>query len=69
MDAKNVLAEFTNENLKGNWPEYSKLKKTVPSFGLYVRHVKGLIRHDVELTTLEKDARPAIVLVDVDKSK
>ncbi|MEO6837858.1 MAG: glycosyl hydrolase family 28 protein [Ginsengibacter sp.] len=68
-DAKNILAEFTKDNLKGNWPEYSELRKTVPSFGLYVRHVKGLTLHDVELTTLQKDARPAIVLVDVAKSK
>lgn len=68
-DSKNILAEFTNDNLKGNWPEYSKLQKTVPSFGLYMRHVDGVRINDVEFTTKEKDARPPMVLVDVKNLK
>lgn len=68
-DSKNMLAEFTNDNLKGNWPEYSKLQKTVPSFGLYMRHVDGVRINEVEFTTKEKDARLPIVLVDVKNLK
>lgn len=68
-DAKNALAEFTKENLYGHWPEYKKLKKTVPSFGLYMRHIKGVRINDVEFTTIEKDDRPPIVLMDVIKIK
>lgn len=69
-DAKNVLAEFTPANLidaqgRNRWPEYSLLRGTVPAFGLYARHVKGMALRNVDLDTKTPDARPAIVLVDV----
>ena len=68
-DAKNILAEFTNENLNGDWPEYGKFKKTVLAFGLYMRHVRGLRIIGTEFTTRKKDARPPVVLIDVVKLK
>jgi polygalacturonase len=64
-DAKSVLAELTPENLATRWPEYGGLHGTVPAFGIYARHVKGLSISDVQLNTKNTDARPAVVLVDV----
>lgn len=68
-DAKNVLAEYTVENLKGRWPEYGSLRGRIPAFGFYARHVKGLTLRNVEITSATEDARPAIVFVDVVDAK
>jgi hypothetical protein len=38
---------------------------TLPAFGLYVRHARGLAAKDVSFTTDQPDARPAILLDDV----
>jgi hypothetical protein len=37
-----------------------------PSYGFYVRHVKGLQMSNIELQVAQPDARPAIILDDVD---
>lgn len=39
---------------------------TLPAYGLYVRHARGLHLRDIHLSTLEPDARPAVWLEDVD---
>lgn len=64
-DAKSVLAELTPEVLRAGWPEYSRFGGTVPSFGFYARHVKGLTLRNVSLTTAAKDGRPATAFVNV----
>lgn len=38
---------------------------TLPAFGLYVRHARGVAAKDVSFTTDQPDARPAILLDDV----
>ena len=38
---------------------------TTPSYGFYVRHVKGIEFRDVEVSTIDPDARPAFVMDDV----
>jgi hypothetical protein len=68
-DAANTLAELTPEVLRAGWPEYSRFGATVPAFGLYARHVRGLSLHNVELITAHPDARPAMMLVDVSEAK
>jgi hypothetical protein len=68
-DAKDVLAELTPEDLATRWPEYSMLHGTVPAFGIYARHVKGITLQHVSLSTTKPDARPAVVFVDVSESK
>ncbi|HVS54062.1 MAG TPA: glycoside hydrolase family 28 protein [Opitutaceae bacterium] len=68
-DATNVLAELTPEVLRAGWPEYSRFGATVPAFGMYVRHVKGLALRNVEITSTAPDARPAVMLVDVSDAK
>ncbi|MGV8880222.1 MAG: hypothetical protein ACOH2A_14465 [Sphingobacteriaceae bacterium] len=67
-DSKNILKEFTSEQLDGRSPEYFEFKNTVPAFGLYMRHVKDVRLIDTEFTTIGKDERPAIVLIDVVKA-
>ncbi|MEP6901230.1 MAG: glycosyl hydrolase family 28 protein [Actinomycetota bacterium] len=68
-DAKTILAEFTPENIKERWAEYSLLRGTVPAYGFYARHVKGLTLKDIDITTTTKDERPPIVFVDVSDTK
>jgi hypothetical protein len=59
-----ILNEFTPEVLKGWWPEVSLLG-TIPAYGLYARHIEGLIISDVSFSTKRDDVRPALVLDDV----
>ncbi|HEY0283420.1 MAG TPA: hypothetical protein VGC27_12450 [Rhizomicrobium sp.] len=37
----------------------------MPAWGLYMRHVRGIILRDVELTSVAADARPPVVAEDV----
>jgi len=46
------------------YPEYSMFGE-LPSWGLYVRHVKGLTIKGLNLSTRAKDFRPALVFDDV----
>ena len=38
---------------------------TMPSYGMYIRHVRGITLDDIQLHTLAPDARPPFVLDDV----
>jgi hypothetical protein len=58
------LNEFTPEILNGWWPEVS-LIGTVPAYGIYARHIKGLKMKDVSFASTGIDLRPAVVLDDV----
>ncbi len=69
QDAASVLAELTPEVLQKGWPEYSRFGGTVPSYGLYARHVTGLTLRNVEISTRAPDARPAIMFIDVTAPK
>jgi hypothetical protein len=68
-DAKSVLAELTPDVLATHWPEYSSLHGTVPAFGFFARHVKGITLTNVQLSTKASDGRPPIALADVTESK
>jgi len=46
------------------YPEH-KMFGLLPAYGFYVRHVRGLRMSNVELAYLEPDARPPLVLEDV----
>lgn len=52
-------------------PEYEKAYpepdswKTMPSYGFYIRHVKDLKMHDVQVSYLKDDYRPPFILDDV----
>ena len=64
--ATRSLREYLPDNISFHrWPEYDKLGATVPCFGVYARHVKGLTLSNVRLETAAEDMRPAIVCSDV----
>lgn len=50
---------------EGAYPE-PNMFGTMPAYGFYFRHVKGLQVSDVEVRTMKDDARPAFVLDDVE---
>jgi polygalacturonase len=50
--------------LERAYPEPSMFG-TIPAYGLYARHVKGLTLRDVVVSFEKKDERPAVVLNDV----
>lgn len=58
-DAARVPPERRNSSLEPSF------MGTLPAFGLYVRHARGIAAKDVSFTTEQPDARPALVLDDV----
>ncbi len=49
---------------ENNYPEPSMFG-TIPAYGFYVRHVKGLEMRDVEISFMKDEVRPAFVFDDV----
>jgi hypothetical protein len=50
--------------LRDHYPEYHMFG-TLPAYGLYVRHARGIILDDVTFDTASPDLRPALVCDDV----
>jgi hypothetical protein len=48
------------------YPEFEMFGKTMPAYGIYARHVRGMKLQNVRTTPLKPDARPARVLIDVE---
>jgi polygalacturonase len=48
------------------YPEYSMFGKVMPAYGIYARHVRGIIFKNVRTTVKNPDARPASIFVDVE---
>jgi len=48
------------------YPEYNMFGKTVPAYGIYARHIRGVKFQNVWTSLVKPDARPATVLVDVE---
>lgn len=46
------------------YPEIDMFGKTMPAYGIYARHVRGLKLDDVTVTPTKPDARPEKVLID-----
>jgi hypothetical protein len=59
-DAQNDVPE-----LRDRYPEYHMFG-TLPAYGIYLRHVKGLTFEDVTLDTAAPDLRPALMGEDVE---
>jgi polygalacturonase len=47
------------------YPEYSMFGKTMPAYGIYARHVRGITFKNVQTTVKNPDARPAAIFIDV----
>jgi polygalacturonase len=60
-DARRVPPEEADK-----YPEY-KMFGTLPAFGMYCRHVRGLRTQGLALSTAKPDARPAVAYEDVTK--
>jgi polygalacturonase len=48
------------------YPEYSMFGKTMPAYGIYARHVRGITFKNVQTTVKNPDARPPAIFVDVE---
>ncbi len=64
---KTDLKEYTLDVLKGWWPEFH-LIGTLPAYGVYARHIKGLNIENVHLFTVNNDNRFPIAFDDVKDS-
>ncbi|WP_405398779.1 glycoside hydrolase family 28 protein [Maribacter sp. Asnod2-G09] len=62
------IKEYTLETLNGWWPEFSKVG-TLPSSGVYARHIDGLYINNFQLITTADDKRKPIVFDDVSNGK
>ena len=60
---KDQAARVVPEDEK-TYPEPGRFG-TIPSWGMFARHVKGLTLDHVELRTMAEDLRPAIILEEV----
>jgi hypothetical protein len=58
-------AQRSIPELRDHYPEYHMFG-TLPAYGLYLRHVKGLVFQDVTLDVAAADLRPAVVGEDVE---
>ena len=47
------------------YPEFNMFGKTMPAYGIYARHVRGIKLLNVHSKVLAPDARPATIFVDV----
>ncbi len=63
-EAKHKVKEYSLDVLKGWWPEFSKVGP-LPAFGIYARHIDGLVLDNISVKTLTKDERKVVVLSDV----
>lgn len=61
---KTEVNEYTQEILKGWWPEFS-LVGTLPASGIFARHLDGLVVDNFNLTVVDTDLRNPVVLHDV----
>lgn len=60
-DARVVLPEK-----EAAYPEYDMFGKTIPAYGIYLRHVKGVVFSDVMVFPVKTDGRPAAVSIDAE---
>lgn len=48
------------------YPEYNMFGTTLPASGAYLRHVRGMKAENLKVTVAKDDARPKVVMVDVE---
>ena len=64
-----TLAQGARRNvpeLTGKRPEHREFGETLPSYGIYARHVKGLVLDNVTLDYVRPELRPAVICDDVE---
>lgn len=60
------LPDKVPEELPDKYPEYNMFGM-LPSYGFYLRHIKGLVIKDLQLSFSSPDSRPALLLDDVNE--
>jgi polygalacturonase len=50
------------------YPEFEMFGKTMPAYGIYARHVRGMKLQSVSTSVIAADARPATVFIDVEET-
>lgn len=65
-DGAKELGDINFPELGKGYPELLRLKSATPSYGVFARHVKGLVLNNVQVGYIKEDKRPAIVCEDVD---
>jgi polygalacturonase len=68
--AGGVTAEDMNSVIEEKPAEYPEATMfgTLPAYGFYIRHAENIMFDGIEMTTVEEDVRPALILEDVEKS-
>jgi len=64
-----TLAQGARRNvpeLTGKRPEHYEFGETLPSYGIYARHVKGLVLDNITLDYVRPELRPALICDDVE---
>jgi hypothetical protein len=56
-------SEAVMQDAADSYPEYTNFGVT-PAYGLNLRHVNNVVLHNVKLSTIREDARPAIFFED-----
>lgn len=62
--AKEAAIELPEK--EATYPEFNMFGKTMPAYGIYARHVRGITLQNVTITPVKPDARPATVFIDVE---
>lgn len=65
VKAQTAPKEMTPDVLNGWWPEYNLFGGTLPSYGIFARHIKGLTITNVQVKTVEKEQRDKYFFEDV----
>lgn len=68
-EGERILPEYTLETLDGWWPEFRLMNGPLPAFGVYARHIKGLVLENISIKTVESDARPGVKLDDAPQAE
>lgn len=63
-DARMLVPEITRE-----YPENDRFGKTLPAYGIYFRHVKGLQLRNIDIRPLQPDVREMLMFDDVEQLK
>jgi polygalacturonase len=59
-------AKFQLPEREKAYPEFNMFGKVMPAYGIYARHVRGIILKNVQTTVKNPDARPASIFVDAE---
>ena len=61
---KTQVNEYTLDVMNGHWPEFYGVG-TLPAYGIYARHMDGLVLENISIQTMQRDERVPLILDDV----